>query len=396
MWSRVPLADLLTMERESVRVDPSLAYENFGLYSYARGAFPKPPITGSTTSATTLYRVRAGQFIYSRLFAFEGAFALVPPEMDGWFVSNEYPTFDIDEERIRSDFVALTIFRPAAWRGLAAMTVGMGHRRQRLQPDAFLAYEISLPPLDEQDAIIDAARTLQRGLSAARTTEAAASRFIHALREDRLVDCGDWRTEPGWTLVTLADVADVALGFTKGRKLTGPTQKLPYLRAVNVQDGFISLDDVASIEASAADVEKFSLTAGDVMLLEGCGNPRLVGRGWLWDGSIEPCLHQNSTLRARVKDAEQVLPKFLAHAICASPARRHCVESMEQMSVAHLGLAGARGIPVPVPPMSFQKELVADLESAYSVMKRAQDKATAYEATTAEVVEGLLSRRLVA
>jgi hypothetical protein len=392
--STVRLAEVLEMRRDDVKVKPDASYNNLGLYSYGRGAFSKPPIDGSVTSASTLFRVHAGQFIYSKLFAFEGAFAVVPNEMDGWFVSSEYPTFDIDDSRVHTDFLALTICRPSAWRGLATMTVGMGHRRQRLQPNAFLDYEVALPSLAEQEAIVEVASTIDRGLKGARATEEASLQFLRALREERLVEGKSCETDPGWLHATLDEVADVALGFTKGRKLTGPTQMMPYLRAVNVQDGFIALDDVASIEASAADIAKFLLRPDDVLLLEGCGSPRLVGRGWIWDGSIDPCLHQNSTLRVRIRDRDRLLPRFLAHAICASPARRHCLESMEQMSVAHLGLAGARSIPIPVPPLHVQHEIVEELDEICELASSAQRKAACYDATKADVVEGLIAGTL--
>ncbi len=195
-----------------------------GLYSYGRGVFPKPPIEGTITSASTLFRVRGGQFIYSKLFAFEGAFAVVPDEMDGWFVSNRVPPLRHRHSRVRTDFLALTICRPSAWRGLATMTVGMGHRRQRLQPNAFLDYEVALPSLAEQKAIVDAASIVDRGLKGARGSGEAALQFLRALREERLVQGDTWRRDAGWVHATLDQVADVALGFTKGRKLTGPTK----------------------------------------------------------------------------------------------------------------------------------------------------------------------------
>ena len=44
----------------------------------------------------SLRRVKEGQFIYSRLFAFEGAYGMVTKEFDGAFVSQEYPTFKCD------------------------------------------------------------------------------------------------------------------------------------------------------------------------------------------------------------------------------------------------------------------------------------------------------------
>jgi len=69
-WPDVPLADLLRPAAEPVRVQEDREYPNFGIHSFGRGLFAKPPISGIQTSAGTLYRVRAGDFIYSRLFAF--------------------------------------------------------------------------------------------------------------------------------------------------------------------------------------------------------------------------------------------------------------------------------------------------------------------------------------
>lgn len=200
----VLLGKVLRLERKPVRVDPSLEYPNLGLYSFGKGVFPKPPISGAATSAPTLYRVKAGQFIYSRLFAFEGAFAVVPSEMDGWFVSNEYPTFDVDESKVLAEFLRLAICRRATWEELAGMTVGMGHRRQRLHPDAFLAFEMDLPPLEEQHRIVGAVGAAD-GLARAAIVEAQAARALAAALHGELSDGPDWRR------VKLGDVAGLDL-----------------------------------------------------------------------------------------------------------------------------------------------------------------------------------------
>ena len=87
---------IMTSVHDSIAVDPGVTYPNVGLLSFGRGLFGKPPIDGARTSATTLYRIRAGQFIDSRLFAFEGAYAVVDEHFDGSFVSSEFPTFELD------------------------------------------------------------------------------------------------------------------------------------------------------------------------------------------------------------------------------------------------------------------------------------------------------------
>jgi type I restriction enzyme S subunit len=153
-WAMVPLGEVMRPALDPHRVDASRSYPNLGIYGFGRGVFTKPPIEGTNTSASTLYRVRAGQFIYSRLFAFEGAYSIVPPECDGYFVSNEFPTFDCDSRRLDSGFLSWLFKRPTLWRAIAERSTGMGDRRQRIHPEQVLAEEVPLPPLDEQRRIV--------------------------------------------------------------------------------------------------------------------------------------------------------------------------------------------------------------------------------------------------
>jgi type I restriction enzyme S subunit len=73
-WRRKRLGDVIRFVDDSHKVQPDRSYPNLGIYSFGRGLFHKPPINGAATSATALRRVQSGQFIYSRLFAFEGAY----------------------------------------------------------------------------------------------------------------------------------------------------------------------------------------------------------------------------------------------------------------------------------------------------------------------------------
>jgi type I restriction enzyme S subunit len=88
--------------------------------------------------------------MYSRLFAFEGAYASVDDQFDGYFVSNEFPTFDLDGQRVDLGFLMAYFSAPTTWRELAHGSTGLGVRRQRIQPDKLLAHDLWLPPLDEQ------------------------------------------------------------------------------------------------------------------------------------------------------------------------------------------------------------------------------------------------------
>lgn len=177
----VPLSDLMTLVSEPCRVDPQESYPNLGIYGFARGVFGKPPIDGAKTSASTLYKVRGNQFIYSRLFAFEGAYAIVPEEMDGVFVSNEYPTFDVDHDRLLPRYLFWMFRRPDVWRQVAVGSKGMGDRRQRVHPDQVLRHKVNLPSLDEQRNIVQRLDMVAALVAERRRAIEAAERETQAL-----------------------------------------------------------------------------------------------------------------------------------------------------------------------------------------------------------------------
>jgi len=149
-WREVILGNVLCEDFDDHRVAPTQEYPNFGLYSYGRGLFVEAPISGMATSATRLRRVRAGQFIYSRLFAWEGAFGMVSSEFDGWFVSGEYPTFACNQSEVLPEFVLAYIQAKQAWDAVAVGSKGLGSRRQRVQPEQILAHRLMLPPMHVQ------------------------------------------------------------------------------------------------------------------------------------------------------------------------------------------------------------------------------------------------------
>lgn len=176
-WREVRLGEVIAQVQDPVSIDTSASYPNIGIYSYAKGLFHKAPISGLETSATTLYRVKAGQFIYSRLFAFEGSYGQVTPEFDGQFVSGEYPTFNCPPDTIRSEFLAAYFKAKSIWAAVAVGSKGLGDRRQRVQPQQLLQCRLWLPPISWQAKIAD----VQAKLDAVRAEQSATAAELDAL-----------------------------------------------------------------------------------------------------------------------------------------------------------------------------------------------------------------------
>ncbi len=152
-WREIELGEVITLARDPANVRVESEYPNLGIYCFGKGLFDKPPISGAETSATTLFRVKEGQFIYSRLFAFERAYAIVPEKFDGFFVSGEFPVFDLDADRVTQEFLYAYFRSPLVWQRLLEGSKGLGSRRIRVHPEQLLAHRLLLPPLSVQSTI---------------------------------------------------------------------------------------------------------------------------------------------------------------------------------------------------------------------------------------------------
>ena len=156
-WEKIEIGDVITQTSRPVNVEMGESYAHFGIYSFAKGLFAKSALNGSEIKAKKLYRVESGQFIYGRLNAYEGAFGLVTDDLDGAHVSNEFPAFRCDEQKIIPEFLMAYFSTPVVWENLKRKVTGIGggagNRRIRLKESVLLAEEIWLPPLAWQQKI---------------------------------------------------------------------------------------------------------------------------------------------------------------------------------------------------------------------------------------------------
>jgi hypothetical protein len=95
----------------------------------------------------------AGQFITSRIDARNGAMGLVPKSLDGALVTNDFPLFDLNTERLEPRFLGW-LCRTADFIELCRRASEGTTNRVRLKEDRFLACEIPLPLLAEQRRVV--------------------------------------------------------------------------------------------------------------------------------------------------------------------------------------------------------------------------------------------------
>ena len=154
-WPMVKLGEVLKPLGREESVDPMKEYRLLGIRLDGQGPFLRETVTGSQTAATKFFRVVKGDFIYSRLFAWRGAFGIIGNELDGCYVSNEFPTFRPLEEKIDITYLSYWFrLRPVLDRVAADCTGSTPLTRNRYKENFFLSLQIPLPPLSEQRRIV--------------------------------------------------------------------------------------------------------------------------------------------------------------------------------------------------------------------------------------------------
>jgi restriction endonuclease S subunit len=149
----------------------------------------------------------------------------------------------------------------------------------------------------------------------------------------------------------------------EGRDNGSDAVKLPYLRVANVQDGSLTLSDIKEVTLPRALANRCTLRPGDVLMTEG-GDPDKLGRGTVWPGDLEPCLHQNAIFAVRPA-SRLLLPEYLALVTRTRYARAYFeMTASKATGIAHTSSTKITGFRVPMRPIADQRRVVHRVHEA--------------------------------
>jgi type I restriction enzyme S subunit len=182
------LGDVLRLDIADETVQPDHDYPIAGVYGFGRGLFQRGPIRSDETSYPKLNRLTAGRLVMSRLKAFEGAIAVIPPEFDGWYLSPEFPTFAIDPMKADARYIANLCAWPDFWTRLGAQSKGVGARKVRVSAERLLMIKVPLPDLGEQRRIAARLDSTMSTITTLRQKRLHATKLRDSFRESVFSD----------------------------------------------------------------------------------------------------------------------------------------------------------------------------------------------------------------
>jgi type I restriction enzyme, S subunit len=220
---------------------------------------------------------------------------------------------------------------------------------------------VPIPAISEQrrigQALLEYGRLADLRVSAA----VLASQLLPALFRARF--CLDEAPK----ITPLAAIAEVVSGVALGRQIRGAgVQEVPYIRVANVQAGHLDLTEIKKTKASEREIDAFALRPGDVLMTEG-GDYDKLGRGCLWSGEIEPCIHQNHVFRVR-PEPKRLRSRFFAEYLQSAEAKHYFLRCAKRTTnLASINLTQLKALPVPVVSLKEQERFEREVESAMAL-----------------------------
>ena len=118
--------------------------------------------TDTLTGGANYFHRKAGDFIFSKIDFLNGAFGIVPNELDGFCSSSDIPSFSFKPESNANFFM---YWLKANYLDFKIERAGTSNTLKRISPKALFAMHLPIPLPEEQQAIADCLSSLDKLIS---------------------------------------------------------------------------------------------------------------------------------------------------------------------------------------------------------------------------------------
>ncbi len=358
------LCDLVAIQVDPARHEASIYV---GLEHVASARFTRSGHGSSSDVQSSKFAFRAGDILYGKLRPYLDKAVLAEDE---GICTTELLVLR-PKKGIDPRFLIGVVHSPSFVEHAVSGTTGVQHPRTSWQHIG--SFKLPDFELREQTAVgallwkvHDTLLANEEAIKAGENTKRAAMRtlFTKGLRGDPQIDTEFGRIPESWLSLALDNCATVQTGVAKGRKFANAEMvDVPYLRVANVQDGHLDLSEIKEIHIRRSEVERYRLRNGDVVLTEG-GDFDKLGRGFIWRGELDLCVHQNHVFAVR-PDRKRLLPEFFAYLAQSAYGKAYFLKvAHKTTNLACINSTKLKEFPVLIPPtLDEQREIVDILDA---------------------------------
>lgn len=419
------IGDILTRNKTRMTVEDGISYKQVTIRTNYKGVALRGEQDGSAIGTKEQFRVKAGQFILSRIDARNGAFGIIPGELEGAIVTNDFLAFDINENKVETEFFNVFLQSPIFLEACIKASRGNTNRK-RVDGDFFLNYEVNLPSLSEQHQLIKRINKARAGIATAQHEITRQQSLLAKLKQAILQEAiqgkltADWRAahpdvesasrlmdriaqkRARWIEIAKAkDNKEAAVIERKLNKLakcptpipvaelpqtwrwatliesnllvvdchnkTAPyaNSGIPLIRTTNVRNGRLLLASTKFVTEQT--YQRWSARcvpeSGDLIFTREAP----LGEVGLIPENVKLCLGQRTMLIRPIPDF--VLPEYLLIAIQSPDFIERAARSKRGAMVGHLRVGDVERAFIPMPPSAEQKAIVEKVEALMSICR---------------------------
>lgn len=378
-WLRAPLGKFLHEERRPVDMKDDKEYRLVTVKRARGGVVERERLLGREIAVKTQFRVKAGDFLISKRQIVHGACGIVPQELDGSIVSNEYAVLrgnnDIDLKFL--NYLASSVyFQQTCFHS----SIGVHIEKMLFKLDRWLAWPFHLPPLHEQQRIAKLLATWDEAIGLVDALVASGrlqkTSLVHELLTGKTripgYEDSKWRTLP------FEDIAALSKDKFDPKKQT-QNHNCIELEHIEAETGRI-LGGCRALEQSSI---KSVFRVGDVLF----GKLRPYLQKFAFPTSSGVCSTEIWVFKAAPKVC---LPKYLFYLVQSMPfIRASSISAGSKMPRAEWQVV--RGTPFHVPTLEEQAEIVRILDEADSLVHLYQANAENLRTEKDALMQQLLS-----
>ncbi len=351
-WQSVPLGRLLRRTDRFENRDDLREYQFAGTYSFARGIFRGARKLGSSFGLPKVQTLRGGDFVYCKIMAWEGAFGLVPAELDGSVLSGAFVAYEIDKTLLEPAFLDYYFKVPAHWQEVGRQSTGTNVRRQSLHPEKFEAAQLLLPPLNEQRSIVARIEAIS-----GRIEEAKRLRGEAAVEAEAILSSGiDAIVGDTWPEKALATVCDAERPITYGIVQAGEhiPNGVPYIRVSDMAKPVLSpIGMLRTSSDIAVRYQRSAVRHGDIVF----AIRATIGKMRVVPESLDGANLTQGT--ARIAAGTDAMTEYLYWVLQGRRVADRIQAATKGSTFREITLGRLRNIIVPAPPLDAQSDVIA-------------------------------------
>jgi type I restriction enzyme S subunit len=227
---------------------------------YGKGVFAKQENRPGSEN-TMYYTRRAGQFIYSKLDFLNGAFGIIPDNLDSFESTVDLPCFDFIGDKVTPDWFLHYVSRTDFYAYQGGLGNG-GRKARRISPDDFLELEIDLPPLPEQKKIAEILSGIDMAIES-QCIEIDKVSAMHRIACQQKISDLSHNSE----IATIGSISNKIMDY-RGKSPPKHETGVPLITAKNIRKGFIDMNPAEFIQEDLYEewMAKGIPSSGDILV----------------------------------------------------------------------------------------------------------------------------------